>query len=150
MKTKDDIYKILKFFAFISIAILPFISATQIIGMETFLDSYEKPEYYIIINNKENYTIIQKSTHPEFYIENEDTIYYYQANGEISYNKIYEISAIGPIKKYYTLDDKNPIFEQQIIGKIIKKLEENPLNFISIKTWEISIHNLNLRALISD
>jgi hypothetical protein len=150
METKESLRKLLKFFAFILIAFLPFISATQIIGLETFLDSYERPEYYIVVESKEDYKILQKASHPEFIIKNEDTIYYYQENGEITQDKIYEISAIGPFKKYFTSENETPIFEQQIIGKIIKQFDESPLNTISIKTWEISIHNLNLRALILD
>lgn len=150
MKTKQGLNRLLKFVAFVSIAFLPFMSATQIIGLETFLDSYERPEYYIVVESKEDYKIIQKSSHPEFTIGNEDIVYFYQENGEITHDKICEINAIGPFKKYYTSKNETPIFEQQIIGKIIKEFDESPINTLSIKTWELSIYNLNLRAIILD
>ena len=103
---------------------------------------------------KEKYIIIQKSTHPEFQLEKQDEIIHIKTDGTLTCNKIYEISGAGYFKKYFILENNkplsSPIYENQIIGKIVKTLDNNLWNQISIKTWETSIKNLNIHALISE
>ena len=161
---KKIITNLIKICSFISLASLPFISITQILGIEAFLDSFENPSYYICLQDKDNtiglntknedYIIIQKSSHPEFNIKKSDTIIYCKNNGTITCNKIYNINNIGAIKIYYITGENDvinkPIYENQIIGKIITIVDNNIWNFFSIKIWDLSIHNLNLRTLLTN
>jgi hypothetical protein len=160
---KKKIKNVIKFFIFISLVSLPFITITQILGMETFLDSFENPTYYICLQDKDNtfglntkneeYLIIQKSSHPEFNIKKSDSIIYCKINGDIACNKIYNINNIGATKRYYTTGENDiasqPIYDSQIIGKVITVIDNNIWNFISIKIWDVSIHNINLKALLA-
>ena len=136
---------------------LPFITLTNIIGIETFLDSFEYPESYVCMKNSddiqglkaqdEQYIIIQKTTHPDFQIEKNDEIIYFTIDGEIKYNKILDITGTGLFKKYYIQnenDQDSTIYETQIVGKIIKNIDNNIWNELSVKLWEISIKYLNL------
>lgn len=43
-----------------------------------------------------------------------------------------------------------PIYENQIIGKVIGNVDNNLWNTISMKIWDISIHNLNVKALFTN
>jgi hypothetical protein len=123
-----------------------------------FLDSFENSSNYICIQDKENifnsntegdYLIIQKTSHPDFNIKKSDSIIYYNRDGNITFTKINQISSIASIKKYHSDFEKNGIFEDQILGKIIEIVDENIINSISIKVWETSINKLNIRALIT-
>lgn len=161
---KRIIKNAIKICIFISIASLPFLTITQIIGMETFLDSFENPEHYVCLQDKDNlfgsntkngeYIIIQKSTHPEFNVKKSDSIIYCKIDGDIACNKVYQINNIGAIKRYHTTEENDitsqPIYQSQIIGKIINVVDNNIWNSISIKIWETSIYNLNLRALLAN
>ena len=127
-----------------------------------FLDSFENPKYYLSLENnkllngvdaKEQILVIQKSSHPYFYVENNDEIIYFGNNGDILCSKVYEINSMNAKNKFYTVnyDSSNSgiICEKQILGKIIKIIDYNIWNLISIKFWDISVHNLNLIALIT-
>jgi len=160
---KKKIKNVIKFCIFISLVSLPFITITQILGMETFLDSFENPSYYICLQDKDNslglntkneeYLIIQKSSHPEFNIKKSDSIIYCKNDGDIACNKVYNINNIGAIKIYYTTGENDfvsqPIYESQIIGKVITVVDSNIWNFFSIRIWDVSIHNLNLRTVLA-
>jgi len=162
---KKNIKKILKPIIFLTFAILPFISATQTMSMETFLDSFENPDFYICVESNNNliqsaandgdYIIIQKSSHPEFNLENNDNIIYIKNQGGLASELIHHTNSIGGIKRYYTTDENNelnekPIYEGQIVGKIVKIVDNNLWNSISIKIWDISIHQLNINALLTE
>jgi len=161
---KKIIKNVIKICIFISLASLPFISMTQLIGLDMFLDSFENPDYYICLQDKENsfglgtnngeYIIIQKSTHPEFDVETSDSVLYYDNDGDLACNKINAIDTVGAIERYYTTEGygktDQTIFEMQIVGKIIKVVDGNIWNSISIRIWETSINSLNLRALLTD
>jgi hypothetical protein len=96
------------------------------------------------------FVILQKSSHPDFDIKKSDTIIYCRINGELACDKV-EFISLGGVKTYHTKNDINmssqPIFECQIIGKVINTIENNLWNSISIKSWEVSINWLNLRSL---
>jgi len=154
---------ILKICIFILIANLPFLTLAHITSMDTFLDSFENPEDYICLNSnskllhstntKEGYLIIQKTSHPDFKIEESDTIIYIKKEGGLACSRVYHYSYIGPTKKYFTdnTDDKisfNPVYEPQIVGKVVKIVDNNIWNSISIKIWDISIHDLNLHSYL--
>lgn len=153
--------KFIKIFIFITLATIPFISAASLMTMEQFIDSFENPDHYISIQNNNiiestssqgHYIIIQKSTYPNFEINENDEIIYFDNNGEIKYSTIIHTSKIGRIKQYYALNeneiDTESIYENQIIGKVIINIENNLWNTISIKTWDIAIHQLNINNLI--
>ena len=162
--TKKITKNMIKFCVFISLTSLPFISITQMVGIDIFLDSFENPEQYICLQDKDNlfglntkngeHIIIQKSSHPDFNIREEDLIIYCKIDGDLVCDKIYSINNVGALKRYYTIDENDitsqPIYEVQILGKIINIVDNNIWNSISIMVWETSIHNLNVRALTND
>jgi len=156
------IKNILKICVFILLANLPFLSATQLIGMEVFLDSFESPQEYVYfqageqlvgsIKNNDDYLILQRTNHPEFTLNEGDTILYSNGNDIVACNKIHSISCIGTLKKYHVtnVDDSlidYPVYNYQIIGKVVSIIDNNLWNILSIKLWDISIHNLNAHAL---
>ena len=159
-KTKN----ILNLCVFLVIANLPFITVTQLIGTETFLDSFEKPDSYYLMQGDSNsfnlnikegsYIIFQKTTNADTEVNEGDTIIYYKSNGELSCKKVYQINSIGAVKKYQTIDNSNKdtdnaIYENQIIGKIVKIVDNNIWNVMSMKIWDISIHTYNINALFT-
>ena len=149
---KEILKKIVKPSIFLVFILTPFIYTTQTIGLNIFLDSFEKPDYYLYINNNENYLIIQKSSHPDFSLKKGDTILFWE-NNDITYNRINQVTGIGAWKIYYITNENNstkekPVYSRQIIGKIIKITDNNLYNEISMKIWEIAIHNLNIRTLV--
>lgn len=160
IKTKKELKQLSKILIFVIVASLPFITLTNIIGMETFLDSFENPEAYICMKNSddiqglktqdEQYILIQKTTHPDFQIEKNDEIIYFNIDGEIKYNKILDITGAGLFKKYYIQNQNeqdDAIYETQIVGKIIKNIDSNIWNELSVKLWEISIKYLNIQKV---
>ena len=76
---KKNLKKIIKLSIFFIIISLPFLTMTHILGMNTFLDSFENPDSYICLQNdgnwlstktnNEEYIIIQTTTHPDFTIK---------------------------------------------------------------------------------
>ena len=153
------IKKTIKMILFILLASFPFIYITELIGFETFLDSFENSNYYICVQDKDNifqsntngdYLIIQKSSHPSFEIKESDIIVYNDYDDGVYYSRINHVGSIASVKRYYIEGNNKEkidsyIFENQILGKIVEIIDDNILNSISIKIWETSIHNLNLR-----
>jgi hypothetical protein len=156
MTVKDIIKAFAKILIFLSITALPFLTLTNSIGIDTFLDSFENPEKYTYLMNNnylqstkikdQNYIIIQKSDHPNFQIQEGDTIMYCTVNGEIACHEIYQIYGIGTLKKY-SIKEKNTVYSDQIIGKVIKTLDNNILNELAINIWNLAINELNIRIL---
>lgn len=96
---------------------------------------------------------MQKSSHLEFEIKRSDAVIYCKNNGELACDMVEYIS-IGAIKTYHMKNNmgitSQPIFESQIIGKVINFIDSNIWNSISIKCWELSINSLNLRCLVTN
>jgi len=138
---------------FLLFILLPFIYATNAIGLNIFLDSFEKPGCYVYLENNGDYLIIQKASHPGFSVQKGDVILFWE-NGDINYDKINHVTGIGSWEKYYTTDENNDsklekiIYDGQVIGKIIKTVDGNLYNEISMKIWEFAIHSLNIRTLL--
>jgi hypothetical protein len=162
-KMKKVVKNAIKFVVFISVASLPFITVTQLIGIDTFIDSFENSDYYLCFENdgflassvkQEEYIIIQRSSHPDFKINDGDSIIFWDNNGEIVCNKIIRISNVGSLKRYNTIDNTNeeqmPIYENQIIGKVINSVENNVWFSISLKIWDLSIQKLNFNSLLTN
>ena len=152
----------IKLCIFISLANLPFITISQLIGMDTFLDSFENPNFYLYLqdsvhsiesNIKEGtFIIFQKSSHPDFTVMERDTILLCKDDEGIVFHRVYHINCIGSVKRYHIMDNNKsladkPIYENQIIGKVLSVVDTNLWNVISMKIWDLSIHNLNIRAL---
>ena len=135
------------------ILVVPFLSAIHTLGKGTFLESFENPEQYVLLQQNNKYIIVQKSSHPNFNIKLGDTLFYYNNTGKLISKKIYQIRTINPINKYYTLyifnDEDQPISKEQLVGKIIKKTDTGLANKISMNLWDLSVHTLNIRALIT-
>jgi len=163
IKTKKKFANILKVFLFIFFAFLPFLTVTNMIGIDAFLDSFENPDSYVCLKDNgrlagsntrtQDYLIIQKISHPDFEIKEKDFIIFYENSGEISCNEVNYISTAGTIRKYYIFDENGilnePIYEIQVVGKVIDFVDNNIWNSISLKIWETSINNLNLRAILT-
>jgi len=160
MNIKKEIKQVIKALVFISIAILPFISITNVLGLETFLDSFENPESYICLKDStnivglktrdENFIILQKTSHPDFELKENDEVIYFEINGEMACSTIHQIHGIGSFKRYYIYnseeENSNPIFSTQIVGKIIDVVDNNIWNDLSIQLWEVSIEYLNVET----
>ena len=158
---KGNVKKILEFIVFISTASLPFIMATNVLGIDAFLDSFENPESYTyikksdsisgIVTNQEKYIIIQKSGHPHFEVKETDTVLYFNFEGCLTCNEIIEINGVGTFARYYIEEDNDSeklVFNNQIVGKVIKVLDDNIISDLSLKIWEISIGNLNIESIM--
>jgi len=161
---KEKAKHILEICVFISLANLPFISATQLLGIDAFLDSFESPEDYVYFQADEQitggltdddyYFVLQRTSHPEFALNEGDTILYCTGNDVVVCNRIYSISCIGALKKYHVTNVNDslidyPVYDHQIIGKVVSIIDNNLWNVISIKLWDVSIHNLNAHALFA-
>ena len=159
---KKKTIAIVKYSILLMIFTFPFISITQVLSLDTFLDSFENPEHYLVLEKpgyihgstleKNNYIIIQKSTHPNFDILKNDYIIYFSNDDYLNCNQVNSFENIGNKKFYciYEETNKNKIYEKQVIGKIINSIDNNIWNYATIKLWEVSKNNLNLNALISD
>ncbi len=158
-KVANDLFKILIFIAIIN---LPFLGMIQLIGIDTFLDSFEFPgSYNYFKNNKYNienvkgdFLVIQRVSHPNFSIKNGDEILYMKDEGDLICTEICDDKNCGEIKKYYIINfnDKNNsefFFEYQIIGKVVSNIDYNIWNALSLKIWELSINHLNIAALFT-
>jgi len=160
---KNDLKNISKMMLFLGIILLPFINITNIIGMETFLDSFENSESYIFLKNNDHmsatdtfdqsYIIIQRDDHPDFKVDVNDEIIFSTYRGDIVCDKINDIKEISGYKIFHTAtnefnEESNVVYDNQIIGKVIKIVDENILNTISLKTWGITIDSLNINSII--
>lgn len=147
-RTKETYKKTINFLIFLAASISLYASATQTLGIETFLDSFDKPENYILVEEDESFLIIQKINLQEP-LEEKDIVLYYDKQGSVEIDEIQKISAVGSFKTYYLNNKANnrSIFQNQIIGKVIKKVDNNLLNAISLKIWDLTIHSLNIKKL---
>ena len=78
---------------------------------------------------------------------------YLTNNNELACNRVYHVSSIGTFKRYHTQDIESighHVLENQVLGKVIKVVDDNIWNSISISIWEISINNINVRALFTE
>jgi len=160
---REETKKITKLLFFVMLSIIPFLSVTNLLGMETFLDSFENPDSYMFLKNSNGYLasnikgssfiIIKRSNHPEFDVKEWDTVLYSSSSGDISCNTIEHIYSIGPLKRYKLKGNdikeySETIYEEQIIGKVVKTLDNNIWNTFSLELWSITIDNLNICSLI--
>lgn len=101
------------------------------------------------------YLIVQKPTYQDYSIAKGDTILYRTTNETLRYRVVDQINIQQGALTYYTyaIDENNldgPIYDQQIIGKIKGRIDDNLWNVFSLQIWELSIHNLNAAALFTN
>lgn len=160
---KTTIKKIGNFIFFIALVNLPFLTITQQIGLDVFLDSFENPDYYqytqettlqsIERSHEPSLILIQKASHPTFSIQEGDIALYATTYERIIYDTTNKQTKTYQIHTYYstlyTPEKTKPIPGYSLMGKIIVKLDDNIWNAISLKTWESSIKILNINALFN-
>ena len=159
---KKIINNVLKIFVFIALVNLPFITITQLIGMDVFIDSFENPESYQYFKSSkmdidpviQGYLVIQRYSHPHFSVSSGDILFYLKDEGGLMCSPVSRVSS-GSMKKYYvvTFDEEKdaaPIYDYQIIGKVVNSFDNNAWNKLSLTIWDSSINNLNAVALFTN
>lgn len=150
-KMKRMIKSAIKLCVFLIFASLPFISITEMLGLDTFLDSFENPDHYLCIQdngnlfgsktNTEKYIIIQKSSHPNFKVSENDYVIYVESDGSLNCDRVNHIISAGSVKKYNFADNagiaSESIFENQIVGKVVDVIDNSIWSLMTIKIWDI-------------
>lgn len=157
---KNVIQRILKFCVFMVITNLPFITISQLIGIDTFIDSFHHPESYLYIQNErietpcvfEGYIILEKPINQEYLIKQGDTILYYSQDNSIQQKAVSQIVYLQGMKTYYTTSDNKaapdgPIYDQQIIGTVKGTIDETIWNALCLHLWDLSRNTLNIISL---
>jgi hypothetical protein len=160
---KKVMKRVVKFITFIIIANLPFLTITQLLGIDTFIDSFNHPNSYQYMKNDKlrfadstgGYLIVQKPTYQDYSIAKGDTILYRTTKDTLRYRVVDQINIQQGALTYYTyaIDEDyldGPIYDQQIIGIIKGRIDDNFWNVFSLQIWELSIHNLNAAALFTN
>ena len=155
--------KLIKICVIILFANLPFLTVNYLIGGDVFYDSFDHPESYIYVKsnnldvntNHEGYLIIQKTSHQDFSLSKGDIILYLKEGGSLVCQRVYCTAKKTGIDRYYTLDsqdniNENPVYDYQVIGKIVRIVDDNVWNGFSLKIWDMSINNLNAAALFTN
>lgn len=147
---------------FLIIANLPFLTIAHLVGIDTFIDSFEHPGSYYYVKNeniqsmdvKSGYIILEKPTEQGFSVGEGDQILYHSMKDSLQQRTVYQIKSDDGITTYYivasgTDNYEGPIYEHQIIGKIIGNLKDTIWNNLCLQIWELSIDHLNAMALFS-
>jgi hypothetical protein len=106
------------------------------------------------LDAKAEYIILEQPTYQGFSIQEGDHILYHTNKESLQQNIVNQVKSDNGITTYYTTsytdDYDGPIYEQQIVGKIIGRSEDNIWNTLCLQLWDLSINNLNAVALFSD
>ena len=90
------------------------------IGPEVFLDSFKHPTHYTSLfkqtKNNDIYLMIQKPTHPDFFIKYDDSVFISSNFNSIKSSEIF-------------------IQNNTLIGKLISYYGDNPIDFIAFSFW---------------
>jgi len=147
---------------FFIIANLPFLTISQLVGINTFIDSFKHPGSFLYIKTEKihyqdtngGYIILEKLTSQGFSIAEGDRILYHTIKDTLQQRIVYQIKTDDGIKTYFTTsgidNNEGPIYEHQIVGKIIGNSEDNIWNSLCLQIWHLSIDNLNALTLFSD
>jgi hypothetical protein len=154
---------IVKLCTFFLLANLPFLTMTHLLGIDTFLDSFEHPESYQYMKSDNvqftertgGYLVLQNPASEQFSIEKGDTLLYRTKDGAVECRSVYQVTLQRGIKTYYTTtvaEDEldGPIYDHQIIGKVTGIIDDNIWNALSLQIWDLSIENLNAVALFTN
>lgn len=148
---------------FLSIANLPFLTLTNLFGTQSFIDSYRYPSSFQYIktdaidnlNTHEGYLLIERPTHHGYAINEQDIILYHSSNQTITQRVVSSIVTKNGANTYFINDLPNgtcsePINEQQIIGKIKARFDDNLWITMCLRIWQISSDNLNALVYFSN
>ena len=153
---------ILKACGFFLIANLPFLTVTQLIGVDTFIDSFHHPSSFLYMKNKTlnskdtsvGYIILEEPTYEGFSIKEGDRILYYTMKDSLQQTIIYQVKSEKGATIYYTTSTSEGtnglIYEHQIVGKIIGTSQDTIWSTLCLQLWDLSIRNLNTASLFSD
>ena len=130
--------------------------------MDIFLDSFENANFYQYIKsdtidfegNTGKYLIIQTPSHPDFSIFNGDAIYYLKDEGGLLCRTVSHVDQQKSLSKYYTVCFnqiiEEPVYDEQILGKVVSVLDNNPWTNLALQVWDYSINNLNAAAIFTN
>lgn len=159
---KKFLYTILKLTSFFLIANLPFLTVSQLIGMEAFIDSFKHPNSIISIKSEKipgmeserGYIILEQPSYQGFSIGEGDRILYQTKKDTLQQNVVSSIKSNDGRRTYYTTSysDANtgPIYDHQIIGKIIGRSGDNLWISLCLQFWKVSIDRLNIHAFFPE
>jgi hypothetical protein len=149
----------LKLCGFILIANLPFLTITHLIGTDTFIESFKKPDSFYYIKNEQipnidptvGYIILEKPLNQASDIKKGDSILC-QTRNTLQQRTVSQITTDHGITTYYTISSaettNTAIHASQIAGKIIGTSENNIWFLICLQVWEVSINKLNILPLL--
>jgi len=99
------------------------------------------------------YIIIEKPSYQTPSIKQGDSILCHTIKNTMQQRIVSEIQKKDGITIYYTRSSTDasdaPVYDSQIIGKIIGTSEDNPWFTICLQVWELSREKLNIRTLFS-
>ncbi len=135
---------------------------TNILGLETFLDSFQHPLSYQYLKNdringveqKTEYLIFTTWTSQKNPIVKGDVILYRNTAHTIVCGTVFSVQTQHGDQTYFTTfpnDEKldGPIYNYQILGKTIGVIEDNLWNALSVHLWVMAIENLNAITFFS-
>jgi hypothetical protein len=90
---------ILKLCGFFLIANLPFLTISQLVGVDTFIDSFKHPSSYLYIKSEKlhdtdtnaGYIILEQSTNQGFSIHEGDQILYHTMKDSLQQYIVYQV-----------------------------------------------------------
>ena len=157
---KKVIMNILRFCIFLTLANLPFLTMTNLLGIETFLDSFQHPDSYQYLKSnkingleqKSGYLILIKPPDQKNYVSEGDRILYRNSDDTIECRIVHSIQNKRGETTYFmaaVTEDSfiEPISEYQILGKTTGMIQDNPWNALSIQIWSVTIEKLNAVSL---
>lgn len=152
----------MKICGFFIIANLPFLTINQLVGVDTFIESFNHPDSFMYIKNElapgtninGEYLILKKPSAQGWSIGEGDQILYYSIKDSLQQNIVYQIRSTNGITTYYTIacgadTYDGPIYEHQIIGKIIGNSKDTIWNSLCLQLWKLSIDHLNIMTFFS-
>jgi hypothetical protein len=158
---KNLLPAILKITAFFIIANLPFLTVAHLIGIDTFIDSFNHPTTYSYLKNQDihlmnpsiRYIILEKPSHQAPVIKEGDSILCHTIKDNIQQRMVSQIQTKQGITIYYTTsstDSSNTqVYDSQIIGKIVGTSEDNLWYTLCLQFWELSREKLNIFTLFA-
>ncbi len=160
---KKSLQTLCKLCLFFSIANLPFLTLTNLFGTQIFIDSFEYPNSYQYIKTdaidnletNKGYLLIERPTHEGYAVNEQDLILYHSPDKTINQRVVSSIVTKNGVNAYFIKDLTNgtfsePIYEQQIIGKIKARFDDNLWTTLCLRIWEISSDNLNALMFFSN
>jgi hypothetical protein len=157
---KKHLITVLRFCVFVFLVNLPFLSMSNILGSQIFIDSFEHPQHYhyiktntmSIYDTSSGYLVVQTPSHPDFCLDVGDFIFYHTESGELYMRSIVSIEWQPPFKMYtvYGSDETasvESVISRYILGKVITSFDDSIWNRISVYTWDVSVNRLNIGAL---